>query len=579
MMKFLPCAIAFLLINFHSQFLFSQENRNSGFIKPMNLPFNLAGSFGEPRKDHFHSGIDIKTNGVEGELIYSIGDGYISRIRVSPYGYGRAIYITHANGYTSVYGHLSRFYGEIKKYIHEQHYAQQKSELDIYLDANKFPVKQNDMIAFSGNTGGSSAPHLHFEIRDSKTEHALNPLDFYPRSFYVDTIPPQINKVKVSISQDNFLHSLSKQYEIRNINNIYTTDEPIPIYNNSEFYFSLQGFDKQDTSENKNGIKKIEVFHKDSLVFKYDLTEIDFKKTRMCNAFVDYNEMMNDNGYFYNCYKLPNNQLSFYSNGNGFYTINKNDSMQLSISCIDYLNNTKNINLNFVRTNENFDTIYNSRNASNGSDAIYESNKTIDSNIMKNKSFTIKFSKGSFYSDNISCLTTYSYDKFTTISPVNDVIIIDNIFFPLHKPASIEINSSIKKDRNKIVVVRQDSKGKETALKTTSDKTKFYAETKQLGTFYLKYDTTNPTIEIRNYKLGIKDFVNNIEVKIKDNLSGINTYNGYIDEKWVNFYYDAKNDLIQYNIDQYCTKGEHTLKVIVTDNVGNKTIVQQKFIY
>lgn len=128
----------------------------------MNLPFNLAGSFGEPRKDHFHAGMDIKTNGVEGEPVFAVYDGYISRIRVSPYGYGRAIYITHSNGFTSVYGHLSRFNDAIEKYIHKQHYLQKKSELDLYFDSTKLPVKQNDMIAFSGNTGGSSAPHLHF---------------------------------------------------------------------------------------------------------------------------------------------------------------------------------------------------------------------------------------------------------------------------------------------------------------------------------------------------------------------------------------------------------------------------------
>ena len=175
---------------FTNTFLFSQEYRNSGFIHPMNLPFNLAGSFGEPRKDHFHSGIDIKTNGVEGEPVFAIGDGYISRIRVSPYGYGKAIYITHTNGFTSVYAHLSTFYGAIEKYIHAQHYVQKKSELDIYLDAKKIPIKQGDTIAFSGNTGGSAAPHLHFEIRNTKTEHALNPLDFYPKSLYNKAYEP-----------------------------------------------------------------------------------------------------------------------------------------------------------------------------------------------------------------------------------------------------------------------------------------------------------------------------------------------------------------------------------------------------
>lgn len=139
----------------------------------MNLSFSLAGSFGEPRPDHFHSGIDIKTNGVEGEPVFSIYDGYISRIKVSSVGYGKALYITHPNGYTSLYAHLGRFSDAIEKYVHGQHYARKQSEFDLYPDAEMFKVRQNDTIAFSGNTGGSTAPHLHFEIRDSKQSTPL----------------------------------------------------------------------------------------------------------------------------------------------------------------------------------------------------------------------------------------------------------------------------------------------------------------------------------------------------------------------------------------------------------------------
>jgi hypothetical protein len=552
-------------------FSFSQDFRNSGFSKPMNLPFNLAGSFGEPRPDHFHSGIDIKTNGVEGEPVFAIGDGYISRIRVSPYGYGKAIYITHTNGYTSVYGHLSKFYGAIEKYIHAQHYAQQKSELDLYLDAKQFPLKQNDTIAFSGNTGGSTAPHLHFEIRNTKTEHALNPLDFYPREYYLDTIPPQINKVKVQFFNYDSTFSSGKIFNLKYDNGIYKTDKIIDIVNYHDFVLSLEGYDKQDNSANKNGIKKIEVFQKDSLVFKYDLTEINFDITRMCNAFIDYDEMMNDSGYFYNCYRLTNNTLDFYTpNINKVFRII--DSLNLIIICYDYNNNISKINLNFMRhwiqviqRNESqFLPIINTKKPN----TVYVSPIKKEKIILKN--FKVLFQEETFYNylpllyyKNLGDTELYTIDGFSTL-------------IPLQKPAKIEFKSSIKKNRNKIVVVRQNQKGNETALKTTFAKNKFYADTKELGSFYLKYDTTKPTVTIVDPNFAVR---NTIYALLKDNLSGINTYNGYIDNKWVNFYYDAKNDLIQYNVDENCTKGEHLLKIIVTDNVGNQTTVQQKFIY
>ncbi|HUM51240.1 MAG TPA: M23 family metallopeptidase, partial [Chitinophagales bacterium] len=559
--KKLVFTISLLLFTYFS---FCQEYRNSGFSKPMNLPFNLAGSFGEPRKDHFHSGIDIKTNGVEGEPVFAIGDGYISRIKVSPYGYGKVIYITHTNGFTSVYAHLSTFYGAIEKYIHSQHYVQQKSELDLTLDATIFPVKQKDTIAFSGNTGGSTAPHLHFEIRNTKTEHALNPLDFYPKEFYVDTIPPQINKVKINSIYSDIYSSFSQYYFLKKVNNNLNAIDSIIIENDTLVSFSFEGFDKQDNSENKNGIKKMIIFQENRLGFKYDLTEIDFDKTRMCNAFVDYHEMMNDSGYFYNGYQLPGNKLNYYSVGNGTFPL-KNGRNEFYITCYDYNENEIKINLTVFKRDA--DVMVDTAAAYNP-DEIYGDISINKNDSIPLKNFKINLSANTFYDNNFLSIEKSTKGRIEQYLVSNFALTI-----PLQKPAKIEFKSSIKKNRNKIVVVRQNHKGNETALKTTFDKNKFYAETKELGSFYLKYDTTKPTVEILNLKSEI------INIKITDNLSSINTYNGYVDNKWVNFYYDAKNDVIQYNFDEYCSKGEHLLKIIVTDIVGNKTMIQQKFNY
>lgn len=543
--------------------IIAQTTRNIGFRLPMDVPLNLAGSFGEPRKDHFHSGIDIKTNGKEGQPVFSIGDGYISRIKVSPYGYGKAIYITHKNGYTSVYAHLNKFFGAIESYIQQQHYLLKKSELDIYLAATKFRVTKNDTIAFSGNTGGSSAPHLHFEIRDTKTEHALNPLDFYPKEFYVDTIPPQLNKIKIYQFDSLFYDSETAVYTLQHKEDYFTTDSVILINGKSKFCFSLEGFDKQDNSENKNGINRIEVYQLDSLVFKYDLTEIDFDKTRMCNAFVDYNEMMTNNGYFYNCYQLKNNTLDFYLKKFLFAKI-KNGENVFNIFCYDYNNNKTKINLTIVKkeTDEiTTDTVLSK------SAAVLKNIKYQHTDSLSYKAFKIKFNNNTFF-DNI-------YINVKQIQ--GDIFHVANIdsqqLTPLQKPAKIEFKSSIKKNSNKVVIVLQDNKGKESALKTTFDKTKFYAETKELGTFYLKYDTTKPEIKILNLKS------ESININISDKLSGIGSYNVYIDNKWTNFYYDAKNDILEYNYDKTLTTGKHNLKIIVTDNVGNKNTLTHNFTY
>ena len=569
-------AFNFIFIFFIGHLSFSQTQNygEAGFSKPMQLPFNLAGSFGEPRPDHFHSGIDIKTNGIEGEPVFSIYDGYISRIRVSPYGYGKAIYITHPNGFTSVYGHLSRFNAIVERYVHLQHYQNKRSELDLVLDAAVFPVKQNDTIAFSGNTGGSTAPHLHFEIRDSKTEFALNPLDFYPKDFYVDTIPPKLNKIKIYKFDSDFYYANTAIYALKKVNGFYTTEDPIAIDDNTRFCFSLEGFDKQDTSENKNGIYKIEVKNKNEIVFQYIMDKIDFNKTRMCNAFVDYDEMMKDRGYFYNCYQLRNNTFPIYTSEKGFFRIDDKDTVELEINCYDINENKTALRFKFIRND-----IEPAIDSSVNSDIFSLMVLSDSSSGIQNGNFKISFPKYCFYED----LYINTEKRINTNKEIQSdyyIVYFPDKIIPFQKSAIIELKSMLKKYRSKTVIVKQDPKGKETALKTSFDKRTFYTETRELGIFYLKYDTTKPFIKLLNFNSKDSTFTNQkIHVQITDNLSGIDVYNGYIDDHWINFYLDSKNDLLEYNFDEYCKTGEHNLKIIVTDNKGNKNIVTQKFNY
>ena len=157
--------------------VFCQVNYPTDFISPLSIPLDVSGSFGELRSNHFHSGLDLKTNSVEGLDVFAVADGYISRIKISTFGYGKAIYITHPNGYTTVYGHLQKANGAIEEYIKQQQYIQKAFEVEMFLKPSELPVKQGDIIAFSGNSGGSGGPHLHFEFRDTKTEKIINPLN------------------------------------------------------------------------------------------------------------------------------------------------------------------------------------------------------------------------------------------------------------------------------------------------------------------------------------------------------------------------------------------------------------------
>ena len=168
-----------LLLLFASINAFSQVNYpQNDFISPLDIPLFLSGTFGELRSNHFHSGLDFRTQSKTGFNVYATGDGYISRIKISTFGYGKALYITHPNGYTSVYGHLLKTSPKIDAYLKEQHYKEQSFEVDLFLGEGVLPVKQGEIIALSGNSGGSGGPHLHFEYRDSQTEKIINPLFF-----------------------------------------------------------------------------------------------------------------------------------------------------------------------------------------------------------------------------------------------------------------------------------------------------------------------------------------------------------------------------------------------------------------
>lgn len=560
----------FILILFSSGTVRAEDtsDKKFPFVKPMHLPFNLAGCFAEPRPDHFHSGIDIKTNGVEGEPVFAVYDGYISRIRVSPYGYGKALYITHPNGYTSVYGHLSRFNAAIEKYVHAQHYKRQQAELDLNLGPDVFPLKQNDTIAFSGNTGGSTAPHLHFEIRDSKTEYALNALDYYPKEFYIDTIPPQLNKVKVYQFDSLFYQSDTRIFPLEKSKGILRTSEAIPI-SGAHFCVSLEGFDKQDNSENKNGIQRMELWQDNSIRFKFDIRDIDFDNTRLCNAFVDYGEMMADKGYYYNCYRLKQNTLDIYQlPGRGFIP-NDRDTQHVEIRCFDHNDNCSIVQLLFFRQTKSGTALVRKL-------PIHINYGAADSFVLKH--FTLRFPANTFY-DAVPLNGLVLMNKQDSLAEAFWVSAQGNA--AMYKAATVEIQPLSKKNMDKmVIVVNNPGYGGETALDTKASGNFLYAATRLPGRFRVQLDTTGPSLKLLNFDNRDSIFSDHhIRVQMSDELSGIGTYKGFIDGHWVNFYYDAKNDELDYTFDEFCPPGEHTLKIFVSDKKENESILTQHFIH
>ena len=271
---------------------FAQEalNKNASdslYSRPLNIPLLLAGNFGELRSDHFHSGLDIKTKHQQGLKVFSIADGYISRIKISHWGYGKALYVNHYNGTTSVYAHLQKFSPEIENFVQEKQYANKSFTIQLFPKKDSLKVNKEVPIAYSGNSGGSTSPHLHFEMRKTGTPIAINPLQF---SYEVlDKTPPTLQKLfAYPIGQNSHVNKSENKVQIsfkRTPEGIYQAN---PIEVKGSFYIGVKGYDRQELTANKNGIYHYKLSVNDTLNAEIKLDQISFNETKGINTLIDY---------------------------------------------------------------------------------------------------------------------------------------------------------------------------------------------------------------------------------------------------------------------------------------------------
>ena len=315
------------------------------FASPLEIPLELSGTFGELRYNHFHSGIDIKTQEREGFNVYASADGWISRIKVSAYGFGKVIYINHPNGYTTVYAHLLKFNNKINNYVESIQFQKESFEIDKILPPNKIKVKKGETIAFSGNSGGSEGPHLHFEIRNTKTEFPINPLLF---NFKIDdTIPPVIQDVVC----------LNEKFEIIKTDFYKKSDT---LFLPKKFAVGIAVYDEMNCVNSKNGIYKIQIFQDSILFYKATLNTFSFNESRYVNAFINYNLLINKNIRYIQTCILPGNLLNIYNyfRNNGFVENYDNKIHSIQFEIFDFNGNIKKYNF-YYRLENNKDTISN----------------------------------------------------------------------------------------------------------------------------------------------------------------------------------------------------------------------------
>jgi hypothetical protein len=265
------------------------------FIAPLKIPVALSANFGELRIDHFHSGIDIKTQGAIGKEVLAASDGFIYRISVSPSGFGKALYIRHPSGYSTVYGHLDRFAPEIEKYVTEQQYQKKSFMVNLYPANENFEVRQGQLIAYSGNSGSSMGPHLHYEIRKSDNEGPVNPLLFEPAT--EDNIPPVIQDIAVyPLSSKTFINGRnhSRRIDVSGSRGNYDLQSGNEVFINGPAGFGIRTYDLLNSGYNKCGVYSIKLCVDSVCVFRYVMDGFSFDESRFINSHIDYEAYMRE---------------------------------------------------------------------------------------------------------------------------------------------------------------------------------------------------------------------------------------------------------------------------------------------
>lgn len=542
-------------------------------INPLNGALIISGSFGEPRLNHFHTGIDFTTRGKTGLSVYAFDAGYVSRIKVSAIGYGKAIYITHPNGLISVYGHLSKFNDVIQSYVTTQQYKQQKSELELYPEANQFIIKKGELIAYSGNSGGSSAPHLHFEVRDAAGESfPLNPLKY--NLDLKDTIKPTFRELAIYNLNEPSDMVNPRQYNLTTYQKSYklqqrNTPDTITIpFNQVGVGVKVHDLANGCDSDGYFGVYRLQMNVDNIKVYEFAMNRLDFNEGRYANCHIDYKQKKKNKEQFYRCYLLPGNKAAIYDAvlNRGIIQLGKGEVKKVEIISSDYFNNTSNV-VFYITT------------SSNGYvQAIPPIGLLVKHNESKswgNTRIKLTFDSGTLYDE-----TYLKIDSNKLPSAYSTSYQIHNEYTPLHKSFSLSIklnNYNTQLPESKFVLVRIKENGSVSAYKSTVANGWVSANPKELGTFYIASDTITPKITPTNFTPGQSTKNKMLTLKITDNLSGIETYNFYVDNQWIVADYDAKNDLISIDISKQLS-GEHILKAVVVDAVGNKKINTFKFI-
>lgn len=545
------------------------------FTSPLNRDFKLSGTFGELRNNHFHGGLDIKSKtGTDGEPIYTVGEGFISRVKVEASGYGNVLYIDHPNGFTTVYAHLQRFSPNIEEYVRAKQYESESFEIDLNLDPALFPLNQGDQIGFMGNTGASGGTHLHFEVRHTANQTPINPLHFGYQ--VIDNLPPIVQQLIVYEldSTDQVLNQ--KVLTPRKLaTGKYGFDKPLE-FGSPKLAFAVRTYDGQDGTSNQNGIYGIECKIDNEPTFAFQLDEIPFDQTRYLNAHIDYQQKSKVGTFFHRCHALEGNKLPIYYLGEerGKVYVNSEIPRNVGLAISDFKGNKSTLDF-IVQKNTAFLPI---------PSPLYLKGQTglpQEITIMTQNGIQVVWPKGAFYEKTSlqiqqdEIITGNAYSHHYDISP-------DNAPIHLYSDILIEGLNVPKEMIDKAFIARCSANGSVVNCGGKWVGNNLVTSVRQLGTYAIMADTIAPKVSVVHFGSKMTGW-SRMAFKISDNFPAKEKarglrFNAYVDGKWVLFTHDAKSATITHQFDGTIQPGTHQLLVEVVDDRGNKGIWEGSFV-
>lgn len=556
----LPVLFLVGLASLHAQspIIKTREYPQNYFRSPLNIAHQASGTFGELRATHFHAGDDYRTQQRVGLPLFAVADGYVSRVRVQGGGGGNSVYITHPNGYTSVYLHMHEFNERLGSIVKAKQYELQRFDVDIPLGENDVPLKKGDRIGLAGNSGSSQGPHLHFEIRDTETQAPLNPQLFGLK--FPDTTPPVIHGITIyDLSDEPFNEHTPRRH--------LTLKDQSTIPVNGRFGVGINTVDRHDGTTFSNGVYSIELLLDNQPISTVLFEELSFATSGSIHSYIDYPYYILKKTRVQKSFKDPNNPINIFHHldGDGSITLADNQVHRLTYRVRDVHGNTSTHHINV----QNTPTYQPERTRTPGTTMFRYDRE----NRFAAESVEVVMPKNALY-DHLH----FSYHQGGRPAGAYSMIQhVHNRFIPLFDSYELKIKADATLPESlypKALIVNTDRR----SIGGVYENGWVSTRTRSFGSYYITVDTTAPSIRPQNIANG-KNMaaVSRANFKISDDLSGIQSFNGYIDGNWVLMEYDPKTSSLWHTFEPDLGKGQHRFKLEVTDGKGNLSTFEANF--